>query len=304
MRLRKFALEQTTNFHTVNAVKSLLAIAFFGAVLSSCVTLDLRPTKRIEALVFVVEDFDASRRITYPYSAELEVYRALRDTFNLDSVLANVSTPYEKVMKLTDFTHGLGMKLKRDFNHELNVGDLMVEMRSGENLPHNAPAVLLTGAAQAIGLKARTVFLMTNDCQETKESAGHFISEVWMDEVGRWAMFDPEYNVVPVVGDYPLSALDLQASIVNNRPYRFMRNGSEVSSDVRVDYLKFIPHRLFYFATSYDQRVAPDNRTRHGEFTHLMLVPSEVEIPVVFQREYPLDAYEVTHNKAWFYAAP
>lgn len=302
--MRKFAAEQTPNFHTVNAVKSLLAIALLGAGLSSCVTLDLRPTKRIEALLFVVEDFDASRAITYPYSFELEVYRAVRDTFNLDSVLANVSTPHEKVMKLTDFTHGLGLKLKRDFNHDLNVGDLMVEMRSDEKLPHNAPAVLLTGAAQAIGLKARTVFLMTNDCQETKEDAGHFITEVWMDDVKRWAMFDSEYNIVPMVGDYPLSALDLQASIINNRPYRFMRNGSEVSNDVRVDYLKFIPHHLFYFATAYDQRVAPDMPTRHGDFTHLMLVPSEVEIPVVFQRAYLLDAYEVTHNKAWFYAAP
>ena len=290
--------------HSVNFVKSLLFVAALSFGAAACVTLDLRPTKRIEALVFVVEDFNPERNLRYPHTAELEVYRAVRDTFNLDSVLSNVSTPHEKMMRLTDFTAGMKLNLKRDFDHALNLGDLLVRMRSEEKLPQNAPAVLLTGMAQALGFKARTVFLMTNDCQETKEEAGHYITEVWMDDVSRWAMFDPEYNIVPMVGEYPLSALDLQASIINNRPYKFMRNGNEVGKDVRTDYLRYIPHHLFYFASAYDQRVAPDDRVSYDGFTHLLLVPSEVEIPVIFQREYLLESYEVTHNKAWFYAAP
>lgn len=272
--------------------------------LASCVTLDLRPTKRIEALTFVVEDFDASRTFVYPHTGELEIYRALRDTFNLDSVLAAVSTPHEQVMKLTDFTHGLDMNLKDDFEHDLDVAELMDRMQTDAKLPGNAPAVLLTAAAQSLGLKARTVFLMTNDCQETKKEAGHYITEVWMQEPGRWAMFDPVYNIVPMVGEYPLSALDLQNSITNNRPYRFLRNGNEIGSKERIAYLRFIPHHLFYFAAAYDQRVAPDRRVVYDSLTHLMLVPSEVEIPVIFQRRYLLDGYEVTHNKAWFYSAP
>ncbi len=288
----------------VNFVKSIFVSVALSSGVAGCVTLDLRPTKRIEALVFVVEDFDTTRTIRYPHTSDLDVYNDVRDAFNIDSVLANVSTPHEKMTRLTNVVAGLNMPLKRSFDHDLNLVDLLVELRSGDKLPQNAPAVLLTGAAQAIGFKSRTVFLMTNDCQETKEEAGHYITEVWMEDLRRWAMFDPEYNIVPMVGDYPLSALDLQVSITNNRPYRFMRNGREVDEKVRVDYLRFIPHHLFYFATSYDQRVAPDDRLRYEDFTHLLLVPSEVEIPVIFQREYLLDRYEVTHNKAWFYAAP
>ncbi len=273
-------------------------------VLQACVPLELRPTKRVEPLVFDVESPDTAFSQLQPYSPEIEVYRSLREVANLDSVVANVSTELDQLLAVTDYVYHLVDGKTSAQPISSNAYDVFLATKNGKRIAEGEDAYLLTAMLQSLGFQARTVFLMTNDAEVTKRKAGHYITEAWIAEQGRWAMADPRFNAVPMIGEFVLNAVDLQASIINNRPYRFERKTGEFTEKERVAYMRFIPHRLFYFASALDQRISPDEPHRFGEYAYMLLVPLEVEIPEYFQRTLALKDYFVIHNRNTFYQVP
>ncbi len=288
--------------------RSLLQISIlvllFTVGLSSCVVLELRPTKRIEALGFEATPVDSSVQIMYPFRCQLGNGDVLFSGYRLDSILAGTQSNLERILRLTDDVHRRldGHTTRSEF--DLNAAEILVWLDSGRAVPAKHHATLLTALAQASGLPARTVFLMTNDAPHVNKGAGHYITEVWFEELNQWMMADAEFNVVPMVGEAVLSAVELQSAIINNRPYAFYNAQGKVSEAQRVAYLKFIPHKLFYFAVSFDQRVAPDEPYTFGEYTHLMLVPLEKEVPELFQRRRLLNTFYPISSKTTFYQRP
>ncbi len=284
--------------------RSFVLFAASALLCNSCVTLDLRPTKRIEPLAFELGQADSTLVQVFPESYDLTWYAELNDQLQLDSLCQDALNSHQCAIEVMNRVHTYLKKPKRQYHHSGNAALYLDQHEDGDRLPADAHAKVMTACIHAVGLPARNVFLMTNDCQETKRDAGHYLTEVWIDEQQRWAMFDPTFNLAPVLGDLALGSVDLQLSIINNRPYRFVRKGGEVSEKERTAYLKFIPHRLFYFATAFDQRIAPDTVFAKNGFAHLLLVPSDIEAPVVFQRSYPLEKYKEIRSKEWFNAPP
>lgn len=279
-------------------------LVFIPILFSSCVILELRPTKRIEALGFDATGADTSLRSMYPFRNQIGSGDVLFSDCGLDSILAGSNDDVQRIVRLTDHVHRRleGRTSKKEVS--MNAAEVLMWLDSGRAVPARHHATLLTAFAQASGLQARTVFLMTNDAPHVNRGAGHHITEVWLEDRGQWMMADPQYNVIPMIGEYPLSAVDFQSAIINNRPYAFYNATGKVSESERVAYLKFIPHKLFYFAVAFDQRVAPDSLYKKGEYTHLMLVPLEKEVPELFQRRTLLDTYLPTSSKATFYLRP
>lgn len=285
-------------------MKYLVLLLSTCFVLSSCVVLDLRPTRKIEPLTFNIGDVNDSLAVVYPASAELNYYDDFTNVFKLDSLQRQTSVQLDLIKLVMQAVHDFTGKPTRKWLADEHALDLLAIRNSGKRLPKGGQAQLLTTALHATGMKARTVFLMTNDAEVTKDKAGHYLTEVWVSEHKRWVMADPEYNLIAMIGDFPLSALDLQASIIANRSYRFMNRDGELSEKAKTAYLRFIPHHLFYFSTSFDQRLSPDEPHSVGTYTHLLLVPNEVEIPKFFQRTKSLENYFVIHSKSDFYAEP
>jgi hypothetical protein len=93
-------------------------------------------------------------------------------------------------------------------------------------------------------------------------------------------------------------------SIISNRPYKFVNASGEIEQKARLNYLRFIPHRLFFFATAFDQSPQLTEPVSRNGYTHMMLVPAEIEPPVIFQRRTLLDTYLPIRNRAAFYAQP
>lgn len=282
----------------------LLLAAFVCLFLQGCVPLELRPTKRVEPLVFDVETPDTAFRQLQPFSPDIDIYRSLREAANLDAVIANVSTEIDQLLALTDYVHHLADGKTRAKPITSNAFDVFQALQNNERVAEGEDAYLLSAMLQSLGFQARTVFLMTNDAEVTKRKAGHYITEVWIAEQSRWAMADPRYNLVPMIGEFVLNAVDLQASIINNRPYRLVSKSGEFTEKQRAAYMHFIPHRLFYFASALDQRIAPDEPHLFGEYAYMLLVPLEVEIPEYFQRSLSLKDYFVIHNRNTFYQTP
>lgn len=281
-----------------------ILVSLIAFLLPSCVILELRPTKRVEPLVFEIEIPDTAFRQLQPYSAEIDVYRSLRLEAGLDTLLSNTQSELDQLLALTDYVyqHSDGNARSRPITN--NAYDTFTALKSGENIAEGEEAYLLTALLQSAGFQARTVFLMTNDAEVTKRKAGHYITEAWLPEQERWAMADPKYNLVPMIGDFVLNAVDLQSAIINNRPYRFIGKSGEFSEKERIAYMRFIPHRLFYFASALDQRMSPDEPHSFGEYAYMLLVPLEVEIPEYFQRSLSLKDYFVIHNRNTFYQQP
>jgi hypothetical protein len=289
-------------------MRSLFRFSFFlvflSIGLSACVVLELRPTKRIEALGFEVANPDTALQLMYPFRCQLGDGDVLFSGYRLDSILAGSNDNLERVFKLTDHVHRRLDGKTTSKAIDLNAAEVLVWLDAGRTVSEMHYATLLTALIQASGLPARTVFLMTNDAPHVNAGAGHYITEVWLEERNQWMMADAQFNLVPMVGEYVLSAVDFQAAIINNRQYGFYNVSGKLSDADRVAYLKFIPHKLFYFAVAFDQRVAPDVPYTYGEYTHLILVPLEKEAPELFQRRRLLNTFYSTSSKSTFYQRP
>lgn len=66
-------------------------------------------------------------------------------------------------------------------------------------------AIVLTALCQALGIPARCAAVT----QEVNGANGHFVSEVFLAETGRWAMVDPTYDALFIGDDGPLSVREL-----------------------------------------------------------------------------------------------
>lgn len=270
----------------------------------SCVILDLRPSTKIETLEFdktpPPDDFKFCYDTTESTSGRLHLVSAYR----LDSVTDGSATDLERVVRLTNLTAQLiGPKLGKEFHN----GDLertLDQASKGKKLPVDAHARVLTAFLKALGMQARSVFVMTDDAALKRSGSGHTITEVWLRDAKKWCMADPRFNIIPMLGEFPLNAVELQAAIIENRDYKFFDLSGEKSDDAVIDYLEFIPHRLFYFVTEIDQRSMPVEPCEINGKNHVILVPNGRDVPPYFQRDYLLDDHHVIRSKEAFYAAP
>ncbi len=72
---------------------------------------------------------------------------------------------------------------------------------------HSASGLLLL--LRAMGLWARCI--VTNS-ENRKGTGGHFLTELWSDEIGKWIVLDPHFDAVLTLNGEPASALELQAA--------------------------------------------------------------------------------------------
>ena len=135
--------------------------------------------------------------------------------------------------------------------------------------------------------------------------AGHVLSEVWLPGFQKWALIDGQFNLMPVLDDVPLNAVELQQAILNRKPFKFIDTNGEVSAGRGVYYLFFIKKYLYYFDTKIDSRPGGSaTQAKYGGKTHLMLVPLQAKKPEVFQQQYPIDYAHYTNALKDFYQPP
>jgi len=72
----------------------------------------------------------------------------------------------------------------------------------------------LTLLLRAIGLFARAI---VTDSENPQGTGGHFLTELWCGELGKWVVLDPHFDAVPTLDGEPASALEFQALAERNR---------------------------------------------------------------------------------------
>ena len=163
---------------------------------------------------------------------------------------------------------------------------ILREAKAGASFRCVEYSTVMVGAAQAMGMPARTIGLKTRQAATTASSAGHVVVEVWLKTHQKWAMVDPQFGYIPVLDGVLLNAVELQQALADGNKATLLCPEGPVGWLERTHYLLWIGPYLFYFDSAADQRVFNDPAERSGGA--LMPVPEGAPQLEVFQRRSPL----------------
>ncbi len=156
---------------------------------------------------------------------------------------------------------------------------------------------MLAAALSAVGIPARVLGLQRADVETARSGAGHVVAEAWLADRGKWIMVDGQWDVIPVRGQTPLNAVELQQALAAR------------AGDLRVEslsgtstwrYRRWIAPYLYHFLVTPRAWVTGAPAGDSG----LMLLPIGVQPPQRFQRRWAQEPYRSTRSPAEFYAPP
>lgn len=278
-----------------NTMKQLSILSIIILTLLGCCNSDFTP------LQFDTISKNNDLEFWYEQNNNNEYLNLLRSYYPIDSLVKDAKTDAEKVQSILHWVHNLW---KHDGNNEPRKRDaisILEEAKEGKNFRCVEYSVVASACLNAIGLKTRTLGLMTKDVETRKSGAGHVVSEVFLNDLNKWVFIDPQWDVMPSINDTPLNAVELQQAISSN----FDELDIQSSKISKKRYTDWIFPYLYYFNFSFDNREGEkiERNTIEGK-SHLMLVPVGANIPNVFQRNYKIDYALYTSSLNDFYAPP
>ena len=245
--------------------------------------------------------FDEQRsesNFEFVFSAPDEPYLLkLRSRFRLDVVVADATTDLGRLKAINAWVH---QQFRHDGQNEPTGTDplsILEEAATGEDFRCVEYASVVSGCLNAIGIPSRIVELKTRGCERSTGGAGHVLAEAYLRDLEKWALVDPQWDVIVMEDEVPLNLVELQRAL------------SAAGADVRVVsdnpdadmWLDWIAQFLFYLDVRFDQRVTAEGLK--WERPRLMLVPIGAKKPTLFQK-HPLPNVSYTHSSADFYEPP
>jgi hypothetical protein len=241
----------------------------------------------------------------YPDTLNNVFLRELRNEYKLSELTQNNSADIDIVLSVLNWTHN---QWKHNGSNEPSKTDaltILKEAKDGKTFRCVEYGIVLTSALQALNFKARVVGLKTADVETKKYGAGHVLAEVWMPQFDKWVLIDGQFNVMPILDNIPLNAVEFQQAISANKKYKLVDVNGEVSKLRTKMYTKFVLDYLYFIDARFDNRNDPaDQRVVHEGKSTLMLVPLGVKNPTVFQVKYPMDNLFYTNSINDFYRKP
>jgi hypothetical protein len=241
----------------------------------------------------------------YPDTLNNVFLRELRNEYKLSELTQNNSADIDIVLSVLNWTHN---QWKHNGSNEPSKTDALTiikEAKDGKTFRCVEYGIVLTSALQALNFKARVVGLKTADVETKKYGAGHVLAEVWMPQFDKWVLIDGQFNVMPILDNIPLNAVEFQQAISANKKYKLVDVNGEVSKLRTKMYTKFVFDYLYFLDARFDNRNDPaDQRVVHEGKSTLMLVPLGVKNPTVFQVKYPMDNLFYTNSINDFYRKP
>ena len=238
-------------------------------------------------------EFTADERAELPGWSWVRYSRAylaeLREEFGLDAVAAGTETDLERLAAVTNWVNGLW---RHDGGNQPSANDpltILREAAAGGRFRCVEYSIVIAGCLEALGMDARVVGLKTADVETRSSGAGHVVAEAYLRDLGKWAMADGQWNVIPVLAGRPLNAVELQQTLADGQQGQLEMGGA--AGWQAVVYRRWIVPYLHYFDTGVD-----------GEY--LMLGPVGAPQPRTFQGRMPLNVTIYTHSVREFYPAP
>lgn len=181
---------------------------------------------------------------------------------------------------------------------------ILNEVNEGQRFPCFAYGIVIMDQLNALGYRARTIYLKTKDAENRKTSPGHVATEVYLEDLKKWVFVDGQFNVMPTLNGIPLNAVEFQDAITNNYD-AFVLQSLSNNTVSKKKYVDFVYDYLYYFDTSLDNRYAPETIHLVNGKRSMMLVPKGAEnLTYVGMWDLDMSYCFYTNSVADFYARP
>ncbi len=285
-------------------LKKFTLLLGLTCVIGSCSMFHIIPSKKVSTLRFE-QAVQRNYAVMYPNAVEDTSLIRLKKSYPVEELVKNAKNEHEKVLLAMNWVRNRWEHNGWNDAKTKNACTILERAEKGEKFRCVEYGTVLQAMLNTLGMKGRTLGLMTRDVEVTKMGAGHVLTEVWLNDRQKWAMVDPQFDAMPILDGVPLNAVELQEAIVQKKPFKFINLKGDLTAKETKKYMNFIPHYLYYFSVSFDERAIKkeDLHTVDGK-TRLMLVPLGAKNPTVFQKKYPVNYCVYTHSVADFYRKP
>jgi transglutaminase-like putative cysteine protease len=211
-------------------------------------------------LLKMMDDFqDDGTDVTIKYLLDAD-YQELSRAYNLYNVAGN-EDDFNKAANLLKWISSNIHHYGNYDNHVKHTAMDLFEYSFGKGsqkgINCSSLSVALTECLLAIGLKARTIFIMPFSPYDFDN---HVVCEVWIKTLNKWVMFDPTYNLCVFHNNEPLNVLELRKLLADKEDVTFNNdanyNGDPINKDEVIEYYA---KDLFYFMFSDIQGSDSDN---------------------------------------------
>ena len=138
--------------------------------------------------------------------------------------------------------------------------------------------------------------------ETSQYGAGHVLLEVYLNDLNKWVLLDPQWDAMPLLNGVPLNAVEFQKAITESYKEIEIRTSVEISKRHYVDWI--YPY-LYYFDISFDNREGTEvNLNNINGKRRLMLVPVGEKNPTVFEINNAIDDCIYTNSLSDFYERP
>lgn len=255
-------------------INSLIVLAITAFILNSCKTVLDYSDVRFIANKITFDTIQRNPAIQIQYQTTRSPYLdSLKKLYPLDDVLTECKSDMERVLQVLNWTHSRWDHVGTNAPRKNDAISILDEAEKGGQFPCFAYAIVLRDQLTALGYQARTIYLKTKNAKNSKYPPGHVATEVYLKDVEKWVFLDGQFNVMPVLDNILLNAVEFQKAITDKAEGLMLLN---LKKELKKEhYFSFIYSYLFYFDTALDNRYDPENNYTVDGKTAIMLVPHD-----------------------------
>lgn len=250
----------------------LLLILAIGLGLNSCKTILHYNNIQFEANNINYDSIENNSKLQILYQKDTSPYLdSLKKAYPLDDILTKGEPDQERVLKVLNWTNSRWDHVGNNTPAKSDAISILGEAEKGGRFPCFAFAIVLRDQLTVLGYRARTVYIKTKNASNSKYPPGHVVTEVYLNDIGKWGFLDGQFNVMPVLNNEPLNAIEFQKAITNKAEGLHLSGLKEPLK--KEEYYSFVYPYLFYLDTSLDNRYEADTRYTVDGKKSVMLVP-------------------------------
>ncbi len=236
--------------------------------------------------------------LTYPDLTSKSSMKDLRAEFKLDSIISECKTEFEKVVKIQSWVQSRWRHDGDNIPEHNDATYILKEAQKGRRFRCVEYSIVAGQCLSALGFKIRSLGLMTKDIDDVKSGAGHVVNEVYLRDLRKWVLIDPQFDVITVIDSLPLNAVELQNCIAKLKDFEILNPNKTTTKE---EYKKWIGPYLYYFKVGINgQRVSIWDRIA-GNKKELTLLPIGAIEPTYFQKIFRIRTSYYTNSIGDFY---
>jgi len=284
----------------------VIFLILFLSFITGCSTLHISSSQKItKKITFEKNKMNPKYKFLFPTVESDSILQELDINYPIKNLVKSAKTEKDKVLIVLNWVRNQWEHNGWNDAKTNNAYEILERAKNGEKFRCVEYGIVLKSALAVLGMKSRTLGLMTSDVETKEMGAGHVLAEVWLNDNQKWAMVDAQFNAMPILNDIPLNAVELQNAIHKDKPVKFVNLNGELLEQEHEEYKKFIAPYLYYFNISFDERPLDYYHMYkvNGKIA-LILVPLNAKNPTIFQQKYPINYAEYTNSLADFYRKP